>query len=667
MNPLRLARVAARVQSTGVIRTPLQKRSYADAVSDKIQLTLALPHQRSASRIQVNVPAESGEMGVLANHVPSIEQLKPGLVEIIEESGGGSKQFFCWVWKGLVSARIHAYQVHAQQANDVAQAYLPSLPRARFESVQTRGGWPSSSTDLYNQVHPRTMSLACESSQCDTTISHGTQFEHTSRGESQTGSITSNSPRVTSLLHLWESKGQEHRVLPSRWPSNIARLRKDLALVDRPAHGGHHSYRSKFSTEVMEVPHSTNLSLPYVNLCSLRSGQKTAGSKDLSKTPDEPLPGLPAKLVKHDVTACRTPGVTDSNDRKVRNNFHYPPGNHPSGLEKGCMSAGSSLVTERRMPVQGGKHVSCWQQINKELDGQKAVKRTTRNSSSSHARLEALTCADTKIHPGKLSGSLLERLNQDRGLLFRQGAGFGGASSRHAGGFEVPEMPGPHDIHRASAAAEANVTHIGKPSRSSRSRLPEMSLISPDDIPCRVSSALTSSALSSLLDVSVRPWGVESRFPSAKNGVTPAQRVFNESMHTPSPTSTSSSNYFSVGSKPDSDDSREDHPIAENATAPKQAIHDSMVLNMSSMSDAATQTDTVKRETGKSTSAWSDKDPVGWRRRRAHPRQRISGDVRLERRLKRSTVHKVEMIVSLDGTTESQWKDAITRGGGVAT
>ena len=44
--------------------------------------------------MQVNIPAESGEMGVLANHVPSIEQLKPGLVEVIEESGG-SKQFFC--------------------------------------------------------------------------------------------------------------------------------------------------------------------------------------------------------------------------------------------------------------------------------------------------------------------------------------------------------------------------------------------------------------------------------------------------------------------------------------------------------------------------------------------------------------------------------------------
>jgi F-type H+-transporting ATPase subunit delta len=31
-------------------------------------------------------------MGVLANHVPSIEQLKPGLVEIVEDSG--SKQYF---------------------------------------------------------------------------------------------------------------------------------------------------------------------------------------------------------------------------------------------------------------------------------------------------------------------------------------------------------------------------------------------------------------------------------------------------------------------------------------------------------------------------------------------------------------------------------------------
>jgi F-type H+-transporting ATPase subunit delta len=55
-----------------------------------------LPQQsiyKSQDVVQVNIPAESGEMGVLANHVPSIEQLKPGLIEVIED-GGSSKQFF---------------------------------------------------------------------------------------------------------------------------------------------------------------------------------------------------------------------------------------------------------------------------------------------------------------------------------------------------------------------------------------------------------------------------------------------------------------------------------------------------------------------------------------------------------------------------------------------
>ena len=63
---------------------------------------------KSQDVVQVNIPAESGEMGVLANHVPSIEQLKPGLIEVIEESGG-SKQFFRKLCKpfGLDYLLIH--------------------------------------------------------------------------------------------------------------------------------------------------------------------------------------------------------------------------------------------------------------------------------------------------------------------------------------------------------------------------------------------------------------------------------------------------------------------------------------------------------------------------------------------------------------------------------
>ncbi|EZF25262.1 hypothetical protein H112_02390 [Trichophyton rubrum D6] len=43
--------------------------------------------------VQVNIAAESGDMGILSSHVPSIEQLRPGLIEIIEE-GGQTKKFF---------------------------------------------------------------------------------------------------------------------------------------------------------------------------------------------------------------------------------------------------------------------------------------------------------------------------------------------------------------------------------------------------------------------------------------------------------------------------------------------------------------------------------------------------------------------------------------------
>ncbi|KIX01505.1 ATP synthase subunit delta, mitochondrial [Rhinocladiella mackenziei CBS 650.93] len=95
MSALRLSRAALRAGSAVTLK-PIQRRGYADAVSDKIKLSLALPHQAiytATDVVQVNIPAESGEMGILAQHVPSIEQLKPGLVEIIQESGG-SKQFF---------------------------------------------------------------------------------------------------------------------------------------------------------------------------------------------------------------------------------------------------------------------------------------------------------------------------------------------------------------------------------------------------------------------------------------------------------------------------------------------------------------------------------------------------------------------------------------------
>ncbi|KAF4981339.1 hypothetical protein FZEAL_2824 [Fusarium zealandicum] len=92
MNSLRFARVALRARPAAT-RVPLQRRTYAEAVPDKARRPPAPAIYKSQDVVQVNMPAESGEMGVLANHVPSIEQLKPGLVEVIEESAG-AKQYF---------------------------------------------------------------------------------------------------------------------------------------------------------------------------------------------------------------------------------------------------------------------------------------------------------------------------------------------------------------------------------------------------------------------------------------------------------------------------------------------------------------------------------------------------------------------------------------------
>jgi F-type H+-transporting ATPase subunit delta len=43
---------------------------------------------------QVNIPAATGDMGILANHVPSVEALKAGVVEVIEDAGSQSKKWF---------------------------------------------------------------------------------------------------------------------------------------------------------------------------------------------------------------------------------------------------------------------------------------------------------------------------------------------------------------------------------------------------------------------------------------------------------------------------------------------------------------------------------------------------------------------------------------------
>ncbi|KAF8070688.1 F1 complex, delta/epsilon subunit of ATPase [Lyophyllum atratum] len=91
MSALRLLTSSARRASSFT----LARRGYAEA-TDKLKLSLVLPHQpifTSMDVVQVNISAEAGDMGILANHVPSIEALRPGVVEVIETTGASTKWF----------------------------------------------------------------------------------------------------------------------------------------------------------------------------------------------------------------------------------------------------------------------------------------------------------------------------------------------------------------------------------------------------------------------------------------------------------------------------------------------------------------------------------------------------------------------------------------------
>ncbi|KAF9094120.1 delta subunit of the central stalk of mitochondrial F1F0 ATP synthase, atp16 [Mortierella sp. GBA35] len=83
-------------RSVRAVRPVRMVRSYAtEAASTGLRLTFAVPHQtiyKDVSVTQVNIAAVSGDMGILASHVPSIEQLRPGVVEVLEAAG--SKKFF---------------------------------------------------------------------------------------------------------------------------------------------------------------------------------------------------------------------------------------------------------------------------------------------------------------------------------------------------------------------------------------------------------------------------------------------------------------------------------------------------------------------------------------------------------------------------------------------
>lgn len=79
-----------------LIRLAGRRSMATDAKKDGLSLTFASPAQSFYKDIkvkQVDVPSYSGNFGILADHVPILSVIKPGVVTVYEEDGTTKKIF----------------------------------------------------------------------------------------------------------------------------------------------------------------------------------------------------------------------------------------------------------------------------------------------------------------------------------------------------------------------------------------------------------------------------------------------------------------------------------------------------------------------------------------------------------------------------------------------
>ncbi|KAJ1966659.1 delta subunit of the central stalk of mitochondrial F1F0 ATP synthase, atp16 [Dimargaris xerosporica] len=96
MSMLRSARVFAASRPARLLRAYATEAAAPAGSSGKLTFSLALPHEvlvKNETVQQVNLSGSSGDMGVLADHVPTIEQLKPGVIEVIMTNNETKKWF----------------------------------------------------------------------------------------------------------------------------------------------------------------------------------------------------------------------------------------------------------------------------------------------------------------------------------------------------------------------------------------------------------------------------------------------------------------------------------------------------------------------------------------------------------------------------------------------
>ncbi|KAL8798767.1 MAG: hypothetical protein Q9182_006404 [Xanthomendoza sp. 2 TL-2023] len=232
---------------------------------------------------------------------------------------------------GFVSARRDALQKKPAASRNSPSPYPPAFPRARLERVQTYGDWPVHNAALYNQPHPRTMTLAPHPGLEKVTSSQHQHQEYITQEDLQVKSPPSRNLGVTGLKHLWESKGRSYNPFAALQHGSATSSCEGNSVGDQQSSSFAH-----IRTTTRDPPKRTVLP------DSHREHHLMWGTKDLSDGPE--------------MTNGSSNGSSEAEGHRLETSLDTDEPSNPSAQEAGRPSNKVSSLPDRKEPSINPDH-----------------------------------------------------------------------------------------------------------------------------------------------------------------------------------------------------------------------------------------------------------------------------------------------------------------------
>lgn len=576
------------------------------------------------------------------------------------------------VVKGLVSSRIAAYRTDAERPRDARLSYPPSFPRAHFERVQTFGHLPSYDPALYNQPHPRTMSLAPNAAFYDKQVTQHERHKAPLYGECEVKPTGSRSPGVARLMHLWESKGQTNQ------PFQLLSGQRNTSSVNDgigpgyPAPTNELPSRRAYTSRRTVAPLSDMLLVQHVNSHGLGPCMPETEPTGWHVDAASPRKPTPFHLIEETAAACSAIDIA--------NGASHTEANQPMGDTDRDHDSGRSTPRSFHSTVAFIAPDAGHEGTEEELPGQ--VRQGSQGPSrgpdvSSKAEHNQYQERPEMCPPlndsSKIPRPARSRTRQGKAKEQERNTRSSARQRLQRPSLDAISPSGIEPLETGESQPTSNTTagNIGSVKRSSSSSSHSKSLHHPvPRFPIRSTSRqtifpvelsdtshylVTRSQSETPSAFSTPP---ASRIPRWRNlpprqsqrTTDELQRAQARARHSSSAAGTpsSSSKYYSMESVRDTDAERHGSLGSSNRGSDRESIIQSDIL------DAAIQIDAAEPGVEETVSEWSGSGSIAGRPGRGVP-YRVSRPVRLERRLRRSTpraVRKVQVIVSLDGATD---------------